>query len=115
MAYHSTNPNILKESFNLSVEFDMILHRAFSINPKERYTLNELRDLVLSCREFTVSSGKVDDGAPVPGGLRRESQKQTPNNENRNENASMQHSKVWRSFSEEIPQFVPQRVLLQCT
>ncbi|TPX31181.1 hypothetical protein SmJEL517_g05435 [Synchytrium microbalum] len=55
-AYTSTNAHILQQNFNLSPTFDAILHKAFHVNPHERYTLTELRDAVLSCEEFTAAT-----------------------------------------------------------
>ncbi|KAI8803540.1 kinase-like domain-containing protein [Cladochytrium replicatum] len=61
-AYVGHNPNVLRDHFGLSREFDSILRGVFCAE-SIRCTVEELRDRVLNCRRFTDGG---NEPAPVP-------------------------------------------------
>ncbi|KAI8620330.1 kinase-like domain-containing protein [Chytriomyces sp. MP71] len=51
-AFAITNPNILRQQFNLTLQFDAILRRAFELDPRRRCSVNDLKLLVESITHF---------------------------------------------------------------
>jgi len=50
------DPNFLSSILPLAPELNMILRRIFECDPQQRISLAELRDLILACPRFTMSS-----------------------------------------------------------
>lgn len=50
------DPNFLSSILPLAPELTMVLRRIFECDPQKRITLNELRELILACPRFTMSS-----------------------------------------------------------
>jgi len=50
------DPNFLSSILPLSPELNMILRRVFECDPQKRITLSKLRELILACPRFTLSS-----------------------------------------------------------
>jgi hypothetical protein len=63
-AFAGHNPNILRQQFNLTPEFDAVLRRAFDLDPRRRCTVSDLKALVDSVPKF-VSSTPFSIPAPV--------------------------------------------------
>ncbi|KAI9344823.1 kinase-like domain-containing protein, partial [Zopfochytrium polystomum] len=51
-AYCSSNPNILRQQFNLSPQFDAVLRRAFELDPLRRCSVADLKHMVESMTSF---------------------------------------------------------------
>ncbi|TPX47806.1 hypothetical protein SeMB42_g01061 [Synchytrium endobioticum] len=60
--YISRAPEILREQFNLSHEFDSLLRRVFTLDARKRITLKELRRAVAQCNTFTFNDIQDDVG-----------------------------------------------------
>ncbi|KAJ3309849.1 hypothetical protein HDU76_003508 [Blyttiomyces sp. JEL0837] len=61
-AYAGANPNILRQQFNLSPQFDAILRRAFELDPRRRCSVMDLKLMVDSVGKFTGTPSSP----PVP-------------------------------------------------
>ncbi|KAI9349990.1 kinase-like domain-containing protein, partial [Zopfochytrium polystomum] len=51
-AYCSSNPNILRQQFNLSPQFDAVLRRAFELDPVRRCSVADLKHMVEATTTF---------------------------------------------------------------
>lgn len=60
------DPTFLSSILPLSPELNMILRRIFECDPQRRISLAELRDLILACPRFTMSSYHELPPTPTP-------------------------------------------------
>ncbi|KAJ3018493.1 UNVERIFIED_CONTAM: hypothetical protein HDU68_011134 [Siphonaria sp. JEL0065] len=57
-----SNPNILRQQFNLTLQFDAILRRVFELDPRRRCSVQDLKQMVESCTHFV----ELDPPTPAP-------------------------------------------------
>lgn len=57
--------NFLSSILPISAEFNMILRRIFECNPQKRISLEELRDLIITCPRLTMSAYSEYPPSPV--------------------------------------------------
>ncbi|KAJ1553257.1 hypothetical protein HK405_008466, partial [Cladochytrium tenue] len=62
-AYCASNPNILRQQFNLSPQFDAVLRRAFELDPVRRCSIADLKHMV---EATTVFVGTPPQTPPPP-------------------------------------------------
>ncbi|KAJ3074055.1 hypothetical protein HDU98_012250 [Podochytrium sp. JEL0797] len=76
-AFAISNPNILRQQFNLTLQFDAILRRVFELDPRRRCSVLDLKLMVESCTQF-VEPDPVSTPAAVPmEGKKRSSEEQS--------------------------------------
>ncbi|KAJ3119005.1 hypothetical protein HK100_000481 [Physocladia obscura] len=64
-AYAISNPNVLRQQFNLTIQFDAVLRRVFELDPRRRCSVKELKILVESISKFVEDEPHTGSG-PIP-------------------------------------------------
>ncbi|KAJ1568166.1 hypothetical protein HK405_003431, partial [Cladochytrium tenue] len=63
-AYCSSNPNILRQQFNLSPQFDAVLRRAFELDPVRRCSIADLKHMVEATTVFVGTPAHTPSPPP---------------------------------------------------
>ncbi|KAJ3131656.1 hypothetical protein HK100_006145 [Physocladia obscura] len=61
-AYAISNPNVLRQQFNLTIQFDAVLRRVFELDPRRRCSVKELKVLVESVSKFVEDEAHPGSG-----------------------------------------------------
>ncbi|ORY47229.1 kinase-like protein [Rhizoclosmatium globosum] len=65
-AFAISNHNILRQQFNLTLQFDAILRRVFELDPRRRCSVTDLKILVEGCTQFVETDPTAISSSTVP-------------------------------------------------